>query len=190
MSIQPVGNHNGYSTVKTYNATATAALNAETMTTELQDTVALGSTTETAATYKPDAEAIAKLKTQAEQPYNQLRDLVVNLLTNQGRKSETSLTSLQNKILNISRQDIEQAQADIAEDGYYGVKQTSERILDFAKALSGGDPSKITMLRNAVEKGFAAAKSAWGGKMPDITGQTYDAVMAGFDAWAAESAGE
>ena len=32
-----------------------------------------------------------------------------------------------------------QAQKDIAEDGYWGVEQTSERLLSFAKALAGGD---------------------------------------------------
>ena len=38
-----------------------------------------------------------------------------------------------------------QAQADIAEDGYWGVEQTSDRILDFAKALSGNDPEKADL---------------------------------------------
>lgn len=32
-----------------------------------------------------------------------------------------------------------QAQKDISEDGYYGVKQTSERLFDFASALAGDD---------------------------------------------------
>ena len=37
-----------------------------------------------------------------------------------------------------------QAQKDIAEDGYWGVEQTSERLVSFAKALSGGDPLRQT----------------------------------------------
>ena len=47
-----------------------------------------------------------------------------------------------------------QAQADIADDGYWGVNQTSDRILDFAKALTGGDPDQIEKMREAFEKGF------------------------------------
>ncbi len=74
-----------------------------------------------------------------------------------------------------------QAQADIAEDGYWGVNQTSERILDFAKALAGDDPEKLENMRQAFEKGFAQAEKTWGGKLPDISQQTYDAVMKGFD---------
>jgi hypothetical protein len=74
-----------------------------------------------------------------------------------------------------------QAQADIAEDGYWGVKQTSERILDFAKALAGDDPDKLENMRSAFEKGYANAEKTWGGKLPEISEQTYAAVMKGFD---------
>nr|WP_297708124.1 hypothetical protein [uncultured Butyrivibrio sp.] len=74
-----------------------------------------------------------------------------------------------------------QAQEDISEDGYWGVKQTSERILDFAKALAGDDPEKLENMRAAFEKGFAQAEKTWGGKLPDISQQTYGAVMKGFD---------
>ena len=74
-----------------------------------------------------------------------------------------------------------QAQADIAEDGYWGVKQTSERILDFAKALAGDDPDKLEKMRDAFQKGFAQAEKTWGDKLPDISQQTYGAVMKGFD---------
>ena len=74
-----------------------------------------------------------------------------------------------------------QAQEDISEDGYWGVKQTSERILDFAKALAGDDPEKLENMRDAFEKGYAQAEKTWGGKLPDISQQTYEAVMKGFD---------
>lgn len=74
----------------------------------------------------------------------------------------------------------------VSEDGYFGVKQTSERILDFAKALSGGDASKFETLKKATLDGFKAAEEVWGGEMPQITKDTYDAVMAGFDAWEKE----
>ena len=74
-----------------------------------------------------------------------------------------------------------QAEADIAEDGYWGVKQTSERILDFAKTLAGDDPAKLEKMRAAFEKGYAQAEKTWGGELPEISKQTYAAVMKGFD---------
>lgn len=82
-----------------------------------------------------------------------------------------------------------QAQEDISEDGYYGVKQTSARILDFAMAIAGDDPDKIAEMRKAVEKGFEQAERMWGGELPSICQDTYDTVMAGFDKWSREASG-
>lgn len=73
------------------------------------------------------------------------------------------------------------AQQEISEDGYWGVKQTSQRILDFAVGIAGDDQEKLAEMRAAVEKGFKQARDMWGGELPGICGQTYDAVMAGFD---------
>jgi len=80
-----------------------------------------------------------------------------------------------------------QAQKDIADDGYWGVNQTSDRIIDFAKALTGGDPDKIEDMRAAFEKGFKKAGKTWGGNLPDISQRTYEAVMEKFDKMASEA---
>ena len=74
-----------------------------------------------------------------------------------------------------------QAQEDISENGYWGVNQTSDRILDFAKALAGDDTDKLEQMRTAFEKGYKQAEKTWGGELPEISKQTFDAVMKGFD---------
>ncbi len=74
-----------------------------------------------------------------------------------------------------------QAQKDIAEDGYYGVEQTSSRIFDFAMALAGNDVNKMKEMQEAFEKGFQKAEKIWGGKLPDISYQTKEAVKQKFD---------
>lgn len=65
----------------------------------------------------------------------------------------------------------------------FGVEAVAGNIVSFAQALSGGDPSKIQMLKDAAIKGFQAAEKAWGSPMPTITGKTYDRVMELFDEW-------
>lgn len=69
-----------------------------------------------------------------------------------------------------------QAQEDISEDGYWGVKQTSQRLFDFASALAGDDPKTMQAMQKAMEKGFKEATKTWGKEMPEITGQTKDAA--------------
>jgi hypothetical protein len=57
---------------------------------------------------------------------------------------------------------IAKAKEDISEDGYWGVKQTSERIFDFAQALAGDDEEKMKTMKEAVEKGLKlGAKEIW-----------------------------
>ncbi len=81
------------------------------------------------------------------------------------------------------------AQEAISENGCWGVKQTSGRLLAFAQALTGGDASKAEEMRQAVQKGFEAAEKAWGGALPQITRDTYDATMKLFDDWANGTSG-
>lgn len=69
-----------------------------------------------------------------------------------------------------------QAQEDISEDGYWGVKQTSQRLFDFASALAGDDVEKMKKMQDAMMKGFDQATAAWGRELPEISQQTIDAA--------------
>ena len=134
--------------------------------------------------YTPDTNMIAKLKADAEARTAQLQSLVEKMLTKQGQtygKANDIWSILSSGDFTVDPATKAQAQADIAEDGYWGVNQTSQRILDFATALTGGDPDKIDEMRAAFEKGYKQAEKTWGGELPEISKKTYDAVLAGFD---------
>lgn len=138
---------------------------------------------------KVDAETIAKLKADADARLSQLKGIVEQLISKQGKASETVSIweQFKNGILDgsieVDEATAKQAQEDISEDGYWGVKQTSERILDFAKAITGNDASKAEEMRDAIKKGFEEAGKLWGGELPEISQKTYDAVMKGLDEW-------
>ncbi len=135
-------------------------------------------------TYKIDQKQIDRLKADAQSHKKQLQDIVDKLITKQGQAFDIANgKNLKNLYagLKVDAKTRAQAQADISEDGYYGVKQTSQRIFDFAMALSGGDPDKMEKMRSAFEKGFKQATKSWGDKLPDICHQTYDAVQSLFD---------
>ena len=74
-----------------------------------------------------------------------------------------------------------EAQQAISEDGYWGVKQTSQRIFDMAKALAGDDPAKMKKMQDAVEKGFEQATASWGKALPGICDDTHSAINGMFE---------
>lgn len=129
---------------------------------------------------------VAQMKADLETRQNQLLDIVRNTMTQQGRKigqADDMWKFLAGGDFTVDAATREQAQKDIAEDGYWGVDKTSDRILDFAKALSGNDPEKADKLLEAFKEGFRQATKAWGKRLPDISSRTYDAVVKKFDAW-------
>ncbi len=120
----------------------------------------------------------------ADKSYEMLRKLVTSMLKEQGIDAVIATGDSSMDIGEISQQE---AQELVAEDGYFGVAQTSDRIVDFAIAMAGGDPARLEAIKEGVEKGFNEALEAFGGALPDISHDTYDAVMEKLDVWAAEA---
>ena len=137
---------------------------------------------------KDNKAIIAKLKADAEERTSQLRSIVEQLITKQGTAFGKATDDEMWKFLakgefTVSADVKAQAEADIAEDGYWGVEQTSDRILDFAKALAGNDPDKAEEMLEAFKKGFKEATKTWGDELPEISQKTYDAVLEKFESW-------
>jgi hypothetical protein len=147
-------------------------------------------TGDTAKTYTPNTKLIEQMKIDTQSRLNQLQGIVEKMMSKQGNAygaANDIWKFLAKGDYTVDAATKLQAQQDISEDGYWGVKQTSDRIVDFANALTGGDPSKIEEMREAFKKGFKQATKAWGGDLPDISQQTYDAVMEKFDQMSASA---
>lgn len=140
--------------------------------------------------YKKDSETITRMLNDLEERKQQLKDLVKRTFEKQGKTFDASNTiweALKSGELEFSPEDIEQAKEDVSEDGYWGVKQTSERLFSFAYALAGGNPSKADMLMEAIEKGYKQATKAWGDELPDICKQTLEATKEKMNTWKNET---
>lgn len=129
---------------------------------------------------------VQQLKSDAENRFAQLQSLVEKLMLKQSGTSKNAEAgsiwdALREGKVEVDPETRAQAQKDVAEDGYWGVNQTSDRILDFAKALAGNDPKKLEEMREAFKKGYEQAEKTWGGKLPEISQQTFDAVNRKFD---------
>lgn len=109
-----------------------------------------------------------------------LRDLVAKTLQEQGATFRLTLNGVEKGI-----EDLTQAEAQelVAEDGYFGVEQTSDRIVEFAIGMAGGDPGRLDAILQGIDQGFREAEKAFGGTLPEISYQTYDAIRQKLDQW-------
>ena len=152
-------------------------------------------------TYTRDSATIDEINRQIDMKLSSLRSTVENLVNMQNVKhgEAKGLTYDQIMIkydgklkdfyknLEVDDETRLKAQQEISEDGFWGVKQTSERAINFAKALSGGDPSKIPLLKQSIEDAYKAAEKSWGGELPEICKQTQAATLKGLDDWASQA---
>ena len=143
-------------------------------------------TTDNKKIYTKDQVTIDRLKAETDRRTQSLRDLVEKLLLKQGEtfNEATDIYSLlrEGKV-EVDEETRLQAQKDIADDGYWGIEQTSDRLVEFAKAVSGGDQSKANVLIDAVKKGIEEATKAWGGELPEISKKTVDATISKLEKW-------
>jgi hypothetical protein len=199
---------NSYQTAEAYKKTSdskvaeTAAKTTETADTEAfvyekksEATVAANSKNKNYVTLSKENKAIIEqLKADAEQRTSQLRSLVESMILKQNKTfqvgtltDEKMFEMLRKGELEVSPEVRAQAQEDISEDGYWGIKQTSERLFSFAKAISGGDASKVETLISAMEKGFKQATKSWGDDLPDICKKTLEAATEKIRTWAKQA---
>ena len=146
--------------------------------------------TSTGKTYTQNTKLVNQMKADAEAHAQQLQNIVSQLMNKQGQTYNTAngiWSFLAGGNFTVDAATKAQAEKDIAEDGYWGVEQTSNRIIDIATALTGGDPDQIEEMREAFKKGYKMAEKTWGGELPDISKRTYDAVMEKFDKLAEEA---
>ncbi len=144
--------------------------------------------------YNRDA-IVGKLKADQEARIASMQSLVQNLLGKQRNLfdiaglSDNALGSMnlaktfRGAAAMASPEDIANAKQSISEDGYWGVNQTSDRLVSMAIALSGGDTAKADEMMAAIEKGYDKATKAWGEKLPQICQDTMDATRQKMDDW-------
>lgn len=142
--------------------------------------VSIGQSLVNTATYsKPHAPASNKdeisLKKRLEDFFEPLRIFVDNLLSKQD-----------NLLKKVSVKHPQQQSAEAAEltseDGDLGIDKTAKRIVEFAKAISGGDKTKVSNLKEAIDQSFKEAEEILG-ELPEISVKTHDEVFKRLDEW-------
>ncbi|MBN2644776.1 MAG: hypothetical protein JXR59_04805 [Desulfuromonadaceae bacterium] len=141
-----------------------------------QDRVTLNSRILEAGLYKADM----TLNVTSKDSFELLRSLVIDTFQEQGIATKIAVGD---ETIDLQSLTPEEAQGLISEDGYFGVDQTSQRIVDFAISMAGNDPTRFEAILAGFEDGFAEAEKAFGGTLPDISYQTRDAVLGKLNDW-------
>ncbi|MGE4319290.1 MAG: hypothetical protein AB7E96_10370 [Deferribacterales bacterium] len=138
-------------------------------------------------------EAMSRAEAYIQESVNRLRERISQHTQNVMKgQSETVMAEIRSYSLSVkitlqSETTIENTdsgmQSLISEDGYFGVKKTSQRIFDFVSSMAGNNPEKLAEAKEAVQDGFDKAKGALGGDLPQISNDTYDAVMEKIDSY-------
>jgi len=124
-----------------------------------------------------------QLKAAEEQRQQAFKNFISSMVTDQIGESNFSLLGFD---LKVTEADSQKALEAISDGGEYSIDSVATRIMDMAEALSGGDQTKLSLLRQAVTDGFSDAAKKLGLKdddMPEITKKTYTEVMNRFDKW-------
>jgi len=125
--------------------------------------------------------SIPKKAALIDSDFSSLREMLAKILEEQGI---TTRIAVEDTSIDFSDLTPEKARELISDEGYLGVEQTSDRIVQFALSISGNDPERLEEIKESIDKGFRMASKALGGILPDISIKTYDAVMNKLNAWA------
>lgn len=148
-----------------------------------------GEETEKLGQYTVDLEKVQAMKDEQDQ---RMLQLFSDTVKGTGLKQLGGIRGILEKLrageevtleIEFTEEDVEQAKIDVAEGGYWSAEETSDRLVDFAKALSGGNPEKAEMLKEAFVAGFKEVEEMFGGELPELSYNTYDLTMSKFEAW-------
>ena len=134
---------------------------------------------------KIDSKDFEKIREKSNNDIEAFEKFINKIFSYQGNYTSRTTTSVKSINIKIKTETVESAES--AEEpsqeitGYWGAEETSQRILGFAKKISGNNPEKFDLLIGAFKTGFEEAKKAFGGTLPDVSHKTYDLVMDGFE---------
>jgi hypothetical protein len=147
---------------------------------------ATSSTAPAAGNYRTDFDRMREIWNTHNQQVDSFRRMIETLLNRQSQEwtiGQGQIPPNGFTMFEVTDEMRAEAQSQIEEGGYFSVESTASRILDFAVAISGGDPARIDVLRGAIEQAFTNAERQWGGELPEISSATRDAIMQGLDQW-------
>lgn len=106
---------------------------------------------------------------------------VLDFLSGKQNEGGMSLSNIGYEGKPITQLTPDEASKLIADDGFFGVTQTSDRVANFVFSFSGNDVELLQKGREGVVQGFEEANKLFGGELPEISYQTQERTLALID---------
>jgi len=132
--------------------------------------------------FEMNASKMTKDNTFGQITASKMQQVVLDFLGGTGKIDDKMLADIGyagKPILELTQQEAEDL---VSEDGFFGIKKTSQRVVDFAITLAGDNLDNLAKVRQGVVKGFEEAEKMFGGKLPEISYKTQERTLALIDA--------
>ncbi|WP_418185388.1 hypothetical protein ACNSOS_11370 [Aliarcobacter vitoriensis] len=107
---------------------------------------------------------------------------VLDFLGGTGKIDNMSLADIGYKGRPILELTKEEATDLVGENGFFGIKQTSDRVAGFSIGIAGDNLDNLAKVREGIVKGFEEAEKMFGGELPEISYKTQERTLALIDA--------
>lgn len=106
---------------------------------------------------------------------------VLDFLSGKESSSGMSLKNIGYEGKPITELSQDEAKDLVSEDGFFGVKQTSDRVSNFVFSFAGDDLELLQKGREGIVQGFEDAKKMFGGELPEISYKTQERTLSLID---------
>lgn len=132
--------------------------------------------------FEMNAKNVAKGNSAAQAGATGSQQQVLDFLSGNGKIDDMNLYDIGytgKPIMNLSK---DEATELVGENGFFGIKQTSDRVSDFVFGFAGDDLEKLQKGRDGIVQGFEEANKMFGGNLPEISYKTQERTLALIDA--------
>jgi hypothetical protein len=128
--------------------------------------------------------AVQQLMNESDDIQGTVNQLITDLLKRQGY-SEEQIKAGDFDDVSIDEIAREEAAKLIGPGGELSPEKVSDRIVNFAIGVFGGDKSKIDIIRDSIDRGFGEAEKILG-ELADVSKETYQLIQEKLDQWIEE----
>ncbi len=106
---------------------------------------------------------------------------ILEFLSGKTTSSGMSLSNIGYEGKPITELSVDEANELLSDDGFFGIEQTSNRVVNFVFSFAGDDLELLEKGKAGVVQGFEEALKMFGGELPEISYKTQERTLSLID---------